>query len=206
MAEHRSERSRCGPQASPAQLQCTAEQTVESESKPKILLVKKNIYLFLYQAKSNLKLWSPSGWSATRKKTKYYCCCREKEVGNAETTKGMKNQSNENPGYCCDFVSLKENRNSSWETSNLFLGEVGTTATLETLWPLWYIPSSRSFSGALPPTYRDFGPFLHVAACSRCHRTAARTTIRICRVLRQRFNQVSQNQISTFLRGVLSIS
>lgn len=44
-AEHRSDRSRCGPQASPAQLQCTVEQTVESESKPKILLVKKKLFI-----------------------------------------------------------------------------------------------------------------------------------------------------------------
>lgn len=125
-----------------------------------------------------------------------------------EMLKPQKNQIEENPGYCYDLVSLRRLRNQkkqlrnkqsvsrgSWE--NCYTGDT-LASTIHTRFV-----TTVGLYHLLTETLAC----LHVWMCAHIvHRTAAQTTRRIFSFLRQQSSQVSQTQISTFLRVQLSMS
>lgn len=174
---------------------CTAEHATKSESKPKNLLITKMYLFVLYEAKSQLKLGYPWGWNATRKELSTIVVIEKRRLG-MPTTNGMKNQIKEHAGYCCDRESRQRCRNQKLQLRNKqsFKGQIGQ--------PLYFGLSDQFPVSEISLGKERFWPICVHGCVHVFHRTAAQTTLRIFSILRQQSNQVSQNQISTFLRGV----
>lgn len=115
--------------------------------------------LVLYQEKSHLKLGSPWGWSATRRDLSTIVVIEERGLG-MPTTKGMKSQIKEHPGYFCDLESRQRRRNQKLQLRNKqsFKGQIGQ--------PLYFglsdpYPVSVNSLG----TQRDCDPFVCMDVC-----------------------------------------
>lgn len=94
------------------------------------------------------------------KQTRYYFCHREKrgwKCRNCRRDKELNQGKSRILLWPCMFAETQEPERAVEKQAMCFKGW-WATATPGTLQPLWSVPSSSKFSGALPAVPRDLGP------------------------------------------------
>lgn len=117
-------------------------------------------------------------------------------------------KSKENPGFCWDFESLQRLRNQEQQLRDhqvVSRGRWSNHSTGVTL-ASWIHPTVVTSVGLQLLLLEPWARFCAWAcALLSSHRAAGQTAVCIFSILRQQSNQVSQTQLSTFLRGELSM-
>lgn len=157
------------------------------------------MYLFVpYQAKSHLKLCSPWDWSAARKELSTIVLVEKRRLGMLKPQKGWRIKARNTQDIVVTLYLWGDAGiwNSSWETSCLFEGKMGQPLHW-THFALLSVPSCSNFSGILPHTHSDFGPFACLDVCTRVSQNCSSDNQDF--QCPQAANQASQKQVCSFL-------